>query len=354
MMKWILAKFILALSLVHSIGAYAQTGPLHVETGLTLPAQFEDMIHEAAKDSLDPLNSNYSYVGGSDVATVYIFRATHPNAALWFERAQSVLRLIWANRGLGDANPQRLVTFAGAKTPNGFAQEFAVSSKTKSTAIALGEVNGWIVKVRLTSDKYTADEIAKKLDRLLLTLVTKQQLPPINPLILPDECPASKSVTSLNALVASEVIANPKPETVALIGMQLIPFAEKVAGGPSSLARNPELYCRATFEGQSALAMTYRPKDNSDDSWTILFADSGTNISGSSSLIMEGKKDAQPGGILTANALEKVNLLVVAKGVPSPEVSFSVGANFILKGGDFLSAVPYNSRTVLLSLPDKK
>lgn len=353
-MKLMLAKFILALGLAHSIGAYAQSGPFHVQTGLTLPAQFEGMSHNAARDPLDPLNSSYAYSGDGDVATVYIFRATHPNAALWFERAQSVLQLIWADRGLGAANAQRLVTFAGAKSPNGFAQEFAVNGKTKSTAVALGEVNGWIVKVRLTSDKYAADETAKKLDRLLLSFVAKEPTVPGHPLILPDECPADKAKTSLNSLAASEVIAKPKTETILMVGVQLIAFADGVAGGTGSLARNPELYCRAPVEGQGKLAMAYRPKDKSDDSWTILFADSGTSISGTSSMTMEANKKLQMGGVLTANTLEKVNALVVAKGIPAPEVGFPIGANFIVKGGAALTALAYGSGNVEISLPQKK
>ena len=353
-MKPILTIMAIALGLALPVNAYAQAMLVHAESGLILPDHFEGMSHKASKDSSNPLNSIYAYTGEGNTATVYVFRATHPNAALWFERAQAILQLVWADRGLGAGTTQRLITLAGAKSPNGFAREFAVSGQSQSTAVAVAEVNGWIVKVRLTSDKNGVDATAKQLDRLLLTFAAKTPPAAPHPLILPDACPLSKATTSINALAGSEVIAKPKAETILLLGLQLAVLSRQIAGDHGSLASNPELYCRTPVEGQGPIAMAYKPKDPADNSWTILFADSGTSISGTSAMIMEGKNDIGAGGMLTANTLEKVNAIVVAKGIPAMDVGFPTGASFIVKGGAVLSAVAYGTANVEISLPDKK
>ena len=325
-------KLILVLaSLIISTNGWAKYNDA---AGIEVPDQIEGLQQVPSGNPDNSLDSVYNFSGSGNEISIYIFRATHPNAALWFERADSLLQLVQRQRGLGEAGAQRMFSFAGATKPNGLARVYKMTGKSKSTALAVGEVNGWIVKVRLTSDNLETEQLSARMDRVLASLKAKTPADKVHPLILPDLCEKSAQQSSFN-MENSSIIPKPKPETILAVGVMLAGHAASTSGGPESLASKPEAYCRQSIANESPIAMMYRPKANDSKDWIILFADSGRSISGASTPTLEKKtKDGfQTGGVLIANTLESANALVILEDVPSPEIGLAVGGNFIVQGG---------------------
>jgi len=333
-----------------ALAAAAATAPAADEKPpIQFPASIEGMSVKPGFDQ--PFNIGVSYASPGETVSLYLFRATHPNAALWFERAEAILQEMWKARGLGSGGETRQVKVAGAATPNGLTRVFAVSGPQKSTGLAVAQLGGWMVKVRSSSATLSPAEQLERMERILLALGSTGASGSIHPLELPAPCPAESQKSSFEALLGSEAIARPNGETIIAAGPALIGAAEQVRGGKDSLAASPNLWCRAPLEGASVIGALYRPKDPARSDWTALLADSGTSLSGLKTTIFKGK-ETKEGGMLAANGLDKSRVIMIAEGVPAPEVSFPVGAREIVSGSKAaLVAVAYGSGNLEMSLP---
>ena len=330
--------------------APALAGEAKHESGVELPTVVEGLAAERLLD--EPFNLAAGYSGKGEAITIYVFRATHPNAALWFERAESVLRHVWAARGLGEGGETRQFALGSSAGPNGLRRVFAVRGQDRSTALAVAQVGPWLVKVRSTSATLDVAGQEARLDRVLGAIGAKELAGAPNPLTLPEPCPPVGARDDIMALLGSEAIPKPDGATVVAAGLVLTMAATDLAGGKDSLAANPGLYCRATIEGVGPMAMLYRRKDASKGGWTALLADSGTSVSAMETIVMEGK-DAKSGGLVTANGLDKVRAVLFAKGVPTPETAFLPAAQILMsRDAPAYAAVAYGTTNVEVALPD--
>lgn len=316
---------------------------------LTLPTTLEGM--PAKGDFAQPFNFAGSYVGRDDAISLYVFRATNPNAALWFERAETILQEMWKTRGLGAGGEVRRISVAGSPTPNGLARVFAMSGRNKSTALAVAQVGGWMVKVRSTSGTLSVEEQVARLDRILAAFGPASGSGPVHPLQLPEACPVESAQANFDALLGSSAIDKPTGETILAAGPALMVASERLLGGKDSLAAAPQLWCRAPMGEHEVMGALYRPKDAARKEWTVLLADSGTSISGLETLVLNGK-ETKTGGMMTANGLDKIRAIVIAEGVPTPEVAFPVAARHLMAGSKAaLAAVEYGTSNIEVSLP---
>jgi hypothetical protein len=337
------------------VSVQVQAGTIHKESGIELPTKIDGLSQVESRASQSPLSSVYSFADNTEAVTIYIFRATHPNAALWFERADAVLRTFGQDK-LDQGSPPREFAFAGSPTPNGLVRTYKVQGSAKSTGLAVGEINSWIVKVRMTSNNLEPDQLSIKLDSVLASFKILQPLVKARPLLLPEPCSEEASKVSIRQLVTGVAIPKPKSESILTMGMMLVPHAAATAGGPEGLASKPETFCRQPLDGGGDIAALYRPKAANAKEWTILFADSGRSISGIPTMLMENLASGKvgSGGMLVVNALEKVSAIMAFEDIPAPEVEFPFGAQFILRGGAELTSVAFGTSTVNVSMPSEK
>ena len=319
----------------------------------SMPQAFLAKLPDAV-DGIPQLNSQggvatydlgANYKSGEDVISLYIFRATNPNAALWFERADSLINFIWKPKGLGEGEPIESFSVPGAQQPSGLRRAYRLGNG--STALAVAEVNGWLLKIRSTSDRLSPAEQIGRLDRIMKDLAVPPSLAPPHPLVLPPECAEADPNASIEALVGAEAIRQPKGEDILAAGMTALAHADSVIGGKGSLAEEPTKYCRMKLpENLAPYGTAYRNIDPAKKGWTLLFADSGRSISGLETIVFESGK-AQPGGMVTANLLDRTTTAMILKGIPLVDAAVPAVTPLILRGGpDGYNSVVYGTHTV--------
>jgi hypothetical protein len=136
------------------------------------------------------------------VATVYLYRTSVADAALWFDRALTAIRLRpgW---GLEAAPPPAVTAFAppGASVASGLRTAFDVGApEVRSTALAVAPLGDFLFKIRISSTRLDAAGQAMRIEGLdlgggggrrfsmrLLDRGTTSALPSFNRLPPPDQ-----------------------------------------------------------------------------------------------------------------------------------------------------------------------
>lgn len=336
-------RFFAGLALATAASAAEDKPPIK------FPDTLEGMVAKA--EFAQPFNIGASYTGGGETISVYLFRATHPNAALWFERAEAILQEMWKTRGLGAGGETQKVQVAGAATPNGLVRVFTVSGQTKTTALAVAQVGGWMVKVRSSSRTLDPAEQVQRMERILAAFGPTGAGETIHPLQLPEPCPDMGAKSRFDALLNSEMIPAPSAETILAAGPIVAAAAWNMSVGKTGLAAAPHQYCHAPLEVAGVGGALYRPKEAGAQDWTVLLADSGTSISGLETIVLNGKETSS-GGVVTANSHDKARAILFAKAVPPPEVAFPVAARMLMEGNkEGHVAVAYGTANIEVSLP---
>lgn len=149
----------------------------------------------------DALDVAFGYgTKGKDAITVFIFRDTNGGVPVWLAQAQRAIELrtdITTTLTL----PPVSFTPAGRPEGSGLRAVYSVTGDSggqTATGVALVGVNGWYVKVRVTSFGGTPTTVANQLDRVIADL----RLPGSTALVDPVE-PVGKCPTRLLAGVAT-------------------------------------------------------------------------------------------------------------------------------------------------------
>lgn len=321
-----LATIALALSPAPVLAAAPLDG---MPSGIVLPAAADGLPRSAEPARADPLDYHAAYGAKGETVTIFVFRANYPNAALWFDRAQETLQEIWKNAGIGPGTDLTPITLAAAPATNGLARTFPIARGRKSTALAVAQVNNWIVKVRSTSATLSAEENAQRLQRIVAAVSTTRAIAKPHPLTLPEACPASDSGQSLMSLLDAKVVAKPSSATVRAGSRIAAALAMEVRGRQASLATNPQAYCRLPLGAGPALGAAYRSLDPATKGWTILLADSGRSVSGVPAELLEGDAPRE-GGMLATGDFDRINVLLFADAVPDMESAFLPAAQHLM------------------------
>ncbi|TPE59577.1 hypothetical protein FJQ54_13960 [Sandaracinobacter neustonicus] len=103
--------------------------------------------------------------------TFYVFKASAPNARLWFDRAMPVVAS-QIPMEIFEAGPVEKITAFGSPSPNALRQIFVTpqAGPFKSTALVVAQSGPWIVKVRATSATLDRAGLAKRIDRHLAAI----------------------------------------------------------------------------------------------------------------------------------------------------------------------------------------
>lgn len=317
------------------------------------PLSPPDMLDGLAKQgvrSTIPLDLTYSYGSNSERVTLYIFRATNPNAALWFERADTILAMTFSQRGLGEGTQIEPITSPDAPEPNGLMRTYSLKGDYSSTALAVLELNGWLVKVRSSSK--TLDVIAQqaRMSRILAALKATGPVVKPHKLMLPEACPEERLRFSMQELLDAEAISKAKTDDKILAGLSLAGHVAEVTGGEFGLAASPEAFCRARMQNETPIAALYRPKDADNTGWTILFADSGRAIA-SVPMISLPESNSKARAMLVADQLDKSAVIMLLKGMADPDASWQIGGEAIALGSNGIASYGFDDKT--LTLPSK-
>jgi hypothetical protein len=146
----------------------------HEPGAVTVPAVLDGLprvtaVNIGATPMVD-VGLDYRTPDGREVTTVYIFRQALGSPEVWFDRARLA---IIANRQIGTLQPAPTEMFVlpGARVPNGLrAIHAAEGGPVRSTAVALVPVDGWMIKLRLSSATLDKDALRGRLERTIAAI----------------------------------------------------------------------------------------------------------------------------------------------------------------------------------------
>lgn len=241
---------------------------------------------------------------------------------------------------------------SGRPAPNGLRRAYRAGKEVKSTALAVIQVNDWIVKIRSSSTTLDRDAELARLDRVIAALTVKANLRPAYPLELPAACDGDTD-SRIKSMLGAKIIEKPEQTHTLFAGLIAKNHAQQLAGGTASLAATPASYCKGTLAGQMAqLATLYRAKSGNGN-WEVLFADSGRSITGLAIPLDKNAPQVTGFGMLTVNDFERSRVLVLTEGSPDPSTASEIGAMVLMDRirGQPLTTVTYDTNQIEVSLP---
>lgn len=254
-----------AFAIVLCMAAPATAQWRHAASGVSVPETVGDLRKGAERENAaDGSDSWVQYGADDEPVTLYVYRASYPNPALWFDRTLMAMR---ANVGAFDAATPRPFTLGAATAPNGLRAELAVSGgRWKSTAVAIAQHGEWLIKARVTSATLDPAGAARRLDTLLAALAfapgqRTTTLPLVSPVACTGEARLTGKPTSSDTLRAAG----------AVMGIVSFGASRGMGTGP---AAEPAKWCRQPLQGALAdAASLYRRLDGK--AWTVLLGDAG-------------------------------------------------------------------------------
>ncbi|HEY0013752.1 MAG TPA: hypothetical protein VGB79_12975 [Allosphingosinicella sp.] len=238
----------------------------HEESGISLPRSIGDMNLAREQDASGGGGHDVvlSYAGEHTPVTVYVYRSSYPNAAIWFERTRLAMNML-VGAGGEAANP-RTFTLGGASAPNGLREEIALPGG-RATGVAIAQAGEWLVKVRMTSDRLDRAGLAERMDRIVGAIQFARPIPAPHPLAVPSPCGGD------GAAMRGRRIGNVDSRTLAAASAYgLVAFGE--ARGMSGLAAEPTAWCRVSgMAVPPQYGSLYRRRDGKG--WVALLGDAG-------------------------------------------------------------------------------
>lgn len=260
----------LAAVLLLTVPAAAWADWKHRPSGVSLPDEIGDMRRGAERDLSGGQKADVSvqYGNGDEPVTVYVYRASHPNPALWFERTRTAM--LDNVGGFDTSKPPRAITIGGGAAPNGLRQEFPTFGKDwRSTSFALIQAGEWLIKVRVSSTTLDEAGVAARMDRLLAAIRFASPPPAPLPLAAPEACRAPAILAAKPKVDMATVTA------ASLIGVAAFADARGGGGGLSAKAGD---WCRDDSDpALHKMTTVYRRLDG--QGWTALLGDAGMSAS---------------------------------------------------------------------------
>lgn len=237
----------------------------HGPSGLSLPDAIGDMRHGQERDMSngEKLDVSVQYGTDPEPVTLYVYRSSHPNPALWFERTR--VAMIDNVGSLDDAPPRAFAL--GGPVPNGLRAEFAPTGKAwKATSVALVQSGEWLLKARVTSTTLDRAGVAARMDRLLAAIRFAKPVGKPLPLRAPAACAAP---TTQSGTPRSDDKIRAAGTVMGVVAMA------DARGMESGLSGKPDDWCRddPADPTMRKMASVYRRRDGSG--WTALLGDAG-------------------------------------------------------------------------------
>jgi hypothetical protein len=246
---------------------------VHAKSKIALPDEIGDMRRGQERDVSGGRGVDVMVQYGSETepVTVYVYRGSYPNPALWFERTRHAMKI-----NVGSPTERvapRSFRFAGASEPNGLREEIPLpqGGVWKTTAVAIAQTGEWVVKARMTSQTLDVTGIAAKMDRLLAGFQVPSGPGKTLPLIVPGPCDQDGTGAAGRPL-------RDRTDEATAAAMLAGTAALAEARGFSGLAAAPEKWCRTASEFPAEHASVYRERGTAR--WVALVGDAGMAVSG--------------------------------------------------------------------------
>lgn len=220
----------------------------HKDSGVGLPDRVGTMQRSGERDISNgqKVDVYVQYGTDSEPVTLYVYRSSHPNPALWFDRTRAAMAGRLAS--VDPAKQPRAFTLGGSPTPNGLREEFALTDAPwTATAVALIQAGEWMVKLRVTSQTLDAAGVSAKMDTLLAALRFAKPVAQSLPLTAPAACAAPLSATGKADANDARVAAATVYGAVALVDARY--GGTGLAGQPAKARRRLRLGSRSRKDG---------------------------------------------------------------------------------------------------------
>lgn len=266
-------------------------------------------------------------------ATLYLYRSTFPNPALWFERTTAAMQINM--RGLGDKLAPATFTLGGGATPNGLRMVVALppGAHFKTTGVAMAQVGEWMLKFRVTSRSLDEAGVTKRLDALIAAVHFSDPIPTPHPLTVPSNCESEgfDGGQIITGPIQNEATAAALMEGVAILA---------AARGQSGLAAAPGEWCRAASNFPPAYVSVYRRRAEPSE-WVMLFGDAGLSMVGHSfevTTAVPSMKKSKAKAALFVNRLDATHVVALYDAIPYADAAAKIGLPVLIgQAGGMLS-----------------
>lgn len=272
----------------------------HKWTAMEFPVQLGDLKRDvivAYADNQTNLSANYTGQLG-DLFSLYIYRAGVADPSIWFDRALFALNQNSAFSSTNGAEQKTgMFTPSGGTSESGLLSVIKTGGPFRSTSLAIYASGDWLVKVRYSSKTLNPEEMEESL-RLMLAQLPALENISTQPAYLVQPCQEPVKYKKAKRVKMKKDDAMSSALLGALAGMIMDERLEADEESDIVEPIDPVIFCR---EGDPSLQHTlYRP-DESTESYTIAFGDSGVSghvgFDGFSSLFseLESKKSKSKG-----------------------------------------------------------
>ncbi|MEP1422124.1 MAG: hypothetical protein ABJK59_10180 [Erythrobacter sp.] len=250
----------------------------HPHSGITVPSELGGLRRgQATQFAEDFLNIGFSFPSpdGTAEISLYIYRHTNGAVPVWFRQAQTGIELrdIYAKPELTFGVEQ--YGWPGAEEWQGLRAIYATpnSRQIASTAVVLFSVDGWLVKMRVSSFNKGPEEMALMIDAAFAELTPPNARIAQSPAIAVEDCEEKlkfKKARDAKTDGASSILG-------ALLG-SIVPRGEQDESeeGEAATPEPASVWCRDGSLNPTQVA--YRA-NGATDAYLLAIGDSGMGIS---------------------------------------------------------------------------
>lgn len=316
----LLASSAQAQSELRTIEVPSTSGWQHAESELTVPAKPLGMTRNwlrASGPTEDDVISEYKDAMTGVTATLYVYKTQLPDAAIWFDRSLDTIRALPMWR-LAEAPRPTVLAFArpDASMATGLISGFDVNGGgQRGTALAIVPLNGWLVKVRMSSPRLDGAAITERLRAFVAALRWPKSSGEAQPAVPIEACPNALK------LMKAKMIKGDMSES--LLGGLLA--AVSTSRTPARPLGGTSVYCKEAIDGMRY--GMYRANASSN-SYILALGDAGIALSLQPTLTMDqlARKESTKSTRWSMSLLNgrNIGVLPIFDRLPPPEQAFRV------------------------------
>ncbi|MEL7199744.1 MAG: hypothetical protein AAGL10_15645 [Pseudomonadota bacterium] len=284
----------------------------HPHSGITVPATLGEIDRGRATEyAPDFLNIGFSFrsEGPYEELSVYIYRRTNGGVPVWFEQARTGIEIRDIYTGANLAFGVEQYGWPGAEGWQGQRAIYSLpeTPDIASTGLALFSVDGWLVKMRASSETRSPEELAALMDQAFAELTPPDPSTPQEPAIAVVDCEEKlkfKKAKDAKQDGAASLLG-------ALLGGVVADKMAEADGETPTQAQPAVAWCRDA--SISPMQVAYRA-NASTDAYLIALNDSGMGVSVGPDMAAqlfaeEGKKSKIPYAITVITDTQRINFV---------------------------------------------
>ncbi|MGC6401334.1 hypothetical protein ACNI3Q_12240 [Sphingomonas sp. FW199] len=290
----------------------------HKPSRIEIPGTVLGARMQSARDltqTESDISFQYEPEDGSDLYSIYVYRLAGASIPIWFDRARWSIEHRPEVYGTPVLTSDPL-TFQGSGPGNkaGLVAAYRTEKNYRSTAVAMTGIDGWIIKVRYSSETATPEQARERTIQAIQSLrwpkPGKKDTPPavLTPV---QDCPSAIATAASTRSVKDD-------GTSAILGAVLSMAAADIKGKDKAEPAEPVTWCRDPKLGDDGV---YRA-NAATNGYFLASSDSGRGLSVSPQ--MKLKDDAPDGWVVRFVDLERTYVLPMQDALPSPDRALAV------------------------------